>query len=97
MPTAYTLADLRSRLASGAPTVVIDVRSSAEYAEGHLDGARSVPLEGVASADLPADSLVVCVCTHGGRRSQGAAATLEGLGRETGYLVGGYEGARTAG
>lgn len=51
----------------GAP--VVDVRSSQEYAAGHVPGAVNIPLDELdaRSADLPAGSPVHVICQSGGR------------------------------
>ena len=64
--------------------VVIDVCEPAEFAAGHVGGARNVPLadlekrlpEVVKNKTLP----VILVCTSGGR-----AARAEGMARKLGY------------
>lgn len=58
-----TAIELRRRLDLGEVTL-IDVRPADEYAQAHIDGARSVPLDTLArhSADLPPDRAVVAYC-----------------------------------
>jgi rhodanese-related sulfurtransferase/predicted transcriptional regulator len=55
--------ELRERLARG-DVVLLDVRPQEEYAAGHIDGARSIPLEDLDRrlAELPADREVVAYC-----------------------------------
>ncbi len=55
--------DLAARLAAG-DVVVVDVRPPAEYAAGHIAGARSVPVERLARElrNLPADVEIVAYC-----------------------------------
>src|SRR5438309_1348005 len=55
--------ELRERLARG-DAVLIDVRPQEEYAAGHIDGARSIPLEELDQrfAELPTDREVVAYC-----------------------------------
>jgi len=55
--------ELIERLAHG-DVVLIDVRPEEEFAAGHIDGARSVPLEELERrlADLPHDREVVAYC-----------------------------------
>lgn len=66
-----------------AETYLIDVRSPAEYAEAHADGAVNIPMEDVAAkisavtADKDADIYVYC---RSGRRAGAAQETLAGLG-----------------
>ncbi|MDP9183639.1 MAG: metalloregulator ArsR/SmtB family transcription factor [Actinomycetota bacterium] len=60
---SMTQAELRARLRTG-DVVVLDVRPPAEYAAGHIRGARSVPLADLARRlrDLPKDNEVVAYC-----------------------------------
>jgi rhodanese-related sulfurtransferase/glyoxylase-like metal-dependent hydrolase (beta-lactamase superfamily II) len=62
------------------PASVIDVRQAAEYAGGHLPGARGIELGGLASvaADLTGRP-VVTMCGHG-ERAATAASVLERAG-----------------
>jgi rhodanese-related sulfurtransferase/DNA-binding transcriptional ArsR family regulator len=55
--------ELAQRLADGR-VVVLDVRPRAEYAAGHIAGARSVPIDELerAIAELPADREIVAYC-----------------------------------
>jgi rhodanese-related sulfurtransferase/DNA-binding HxlR family transcriptional regulator len=55
--------ELRERLKRG-DVVLVDVRPEAEFAAGHIDGARSVPLEELEQriAELPADHDIVAYC-----------------------------------
>src|ERR671939_1038013 len=54
---------LLERLARG-DVVLVDVRPAEEYAAGHIEGARSIPLEELEGrlAELPADREVVAYC-----------------------------------
>ena len=55
--------ELRKRLARGE-AVLIDVRPQEEYAAGHIEGARSIPLHELDQrlAELPADREIVAYC-----------------------------------
>jgi rhodanese-related sulfurtransferase len=55
--------ELRERLARG-DVLVLDVRPAEEYAAGHIDGARSIPLDELEQrlAELPADREIVAYC-----------------------------------
>src|SRR5438105_8742344 len=55
--------ELRERLARGE-AVLIDVRPQEEYAAGHIEGSRSVPLEELERclAELPTDREIVAYC-----------------------------------
>jgi rhodanese-related sulfurtransferase/transcriptional regulator with XRE-family HTH domain len=78
---------------------VVDVREPNEYAEGHVAGARNVPL-GDVKADprraLP-DPAVVLICA-GGVRSQVAAELADGIGlSQVIHVEGGFKAWRAAG
>jgi rhodanese-related sulfurtransferase len=86
-------------LAGGRPDlaakpVVVDVRTAAEHAGGHVPGSLSIPLSHLAerSAEIPAGRPVVVHC-EGGYRSAIAASLLQKLGRPDVHdLVGGFKG-----
>ena len=61
---------LQAKLANGEPIQVIDVRSPAEYQQGHIPQASNIPMELVESRldDLSQHHPVVLVC-HSGRRA----------------------------
>jgi DNA-binding transcriptional ArsR family regulator len=56
-------AELLARLAEG-DVVLVDVRPAEEYAAGHIDGARSIPLAELEQriAELPGDADIVAYC-----------------------------------
>jgi len=56
-------AELINRLAEG-DVVLVDVRPAEEYAAGHIDGARSIPLDELERrlAELPEDAEIVAYC-----------------------------------
>jgi len=66
---------------SPIPFVFIDVRTPEEYAEGHVPGAKSLPLSELEQrlTEVPKDRRVYLYC-HSGRRSAKAAALLAGHG-----------------
>ncbi len=76
--------DLDRRMHNGESLVIIDVRTAAEYAGGHIDGARNVPLDELARSTVGArpGELVVTVCGKGGGRSEQGAEKLRALGME---------------
>src|ERR1700751_4932044 len=55
--------ELRERLARG-DAILIDVRPQEEYEAGHIEGARSIPIEELDKrlAELPADREIVAYC-----------------------------------
>jgi rhodanese-related sulfurtransferase len=71
--------------------VLIDVSEPAEYAAGHVAGAKSVPLGALeASSDLPKNKAlpVVVVCPTGARAARGAGI-LKKLGFENARALAG--------
>lgn len=73
-------AEAHALVAQGA--TLLDVRSSAEWAGGHLDGAVLIPIDELARrlAEVPRDRPVVVYCASGARSARGTA-----LLREAGY------------
>lgn len=72
---------------------VLDVRNPDEYAEGHIPGARLIPLPelGDRLAEIPTDRQVHVVCQSGGRSAQGAAL-LAAAGIDAVSVTGGTKG-----
>jgi rhodanese-related sulfurtransferase len=68
--------------------VVVDVRESWEYAQGHVPGARLIPLGEFArqAGELDPKQPIAVICASGSR-SQSAAALLGQKGFETVYNV----------
>lgn len=79
-------------IAGGAP--VIDVRTDAEFQQGHLPGAVNIPYDEITSrlGELPADrnQTVILYCRTG-RRSGIAKQALEDLGFTNAINAGGYD------
>jgi len=78
-------------LLSNPNAYLIDVRDHDEWASGHVDGARSVPLEQLRAdpdRELPQQAVLVFICARG-TRSLTAAKLAERLGYETIYNVDG--------
>ena len=75
--------ELLDRIASAAPPVILDVRSAAEFAEGHVPGAKNIPFWAVPwrAGELGArpDDPIVVYCGHG-PRAQLAMAALRARG-----------------
>ena len=65
----------------GDALTVIDVRTPAEYAEGHLEGATNLDIEGgeftAAIAELPKDASYMVYCRSGRRSSLAAHAMID--------------------
>lgn len=81
----------------GVPVLLIDVRSEAEFDEGHVPDAINISLATIEAADfsLKADeaTVIVTVCGKGGGRSERAADHLrETAGYQAYFLEGGTFG-----
>ena len=70
--------------------ILVDVREPAEWAAGHAEGARHIPLAqlGQGQGELPVGRPVITVCRSGARSAR-AASILAGQGREVSNLRGG--------
>jgi len=83
----------------GEDAVIIDVRTPAEYAEGHLDGAVNIDVSSPGFADaiaeLPADGEYVVYCRSGNRSAQ-AASIMRDHGFEHVIDAGALDDASTA-
>jgi len=90
-------ADVHAACASGQPDfVLLDVRSPALFADGHVPGARNLPQGKIVEAklsDYPLDTLFVVYCAgphcNGAHR---AAERLARLGRPVKLMIGGITG-----
>jgi len=83
---------------SGQPPLVIDVRSEAEHAGGHIAGSQNLPLPHLEEKleSLPAGQPLAVHC-EGGYRSAIAASLLQKHGREQVFdLIGGFKAWRAA-
>ncbi|MDT0686463.1 rhodanese-like domain-containing protein, partial [Autumnicola psychrophila] len=62
--------------------VIVDVRSNAEYAGGHINGAKNIPLQGLSSstAMLKDKSKPIITCCASGMRSASAKSVLQSKG-----------------
>lgn len=72
-------AEARRLVAAGA--VIVDVRTPGEFAGGHVEGARNIPVDEIESrlSEIPREKTVVVYCASG-RRSASAAAVLARAG-----------------
>jgi rhodanese-related sulfurtransferase len=89
-----TAAELADRLISDLRDYeLIDIRDAADYASGHIRGARNIPLARLFAADslagLPVGRTVV-VYSNGSAHAAQAALLLQLTGREALALLGGY-------
>lgn len=67
----------RALVAAGA--TLLDVRSGAEFASGHIDGALNIPVQNLESrlAEVPSGAPVVVYCQSGGRAAHAARMLAE--------------------
>ena len=81
------------RADAGAKPTVLDIRSEAEYAAGHIPGSLNIPLPHLEDrfGDVPSAGSLVVHC-EGGYRSAIGASLLQKRGRQGVYdLVGGFK------
>ena len=87
--------ELSRRLATGEPTVVVDVREPWEIALVAMPGALAVPLGELGSrvSEIPDadDAVVVTVCHHGIRSLQAVAVLTHAGWRDVRSLAGGID------
>jgi len=75
-------------LLANAGTLLIDVRTPAEYEAGHIAGAINMPLNSLGRhvAEIPPDQAMVLYCSSGYRSAMGVMALqLEGRYRVQGF------------
>jgi rhodanese-related sulfurtransferase len=94
-----TVAELNAMLANENGLVVLDVREQWEYNQGHIPGARLIPLGQLAKRAVELDpSEPIAVICESGNRSQSAAAILGHKGISKVYnVLGGMSDWETAG
>ncbi len=97
-PTTMTAAEARARIDSPTPPFLLDVREPYEYAAGHIDGARLLPLGelGRRLKELPQDREILVIC-RSGNRSGAATRQLVQAGYRAVNLSGGMIGWQRAG
>ncbi|AZN37747.1 rhodanese-like domain-containing protein [Iodobacter ciconiae] len=75
------------------PAVIIDVRTPAEFAAGHIDGAINIPheqiTEGIQSIGAATKESPILIYCYSGRRAAIAVTALEQLGFQQLYNGGG--------
>lgn len=90
--TSITPEQAKKMMDESTGYVILDVRTQAEYDEGHLEGAILIPdyeVEQRAEAELPDKNQLIFVYCRSGRRSRNAAAELAALGYTSVYEIGG--------
>jgi rhodanese-related sulfurtransferase len=90
-PTAQlTAGEYKKRFVeTNTPHLLVDVRTAAEFAEGHITGARNLPVQDVQHKmrELPTDKPVVLYC-RSGNRSGMALQMLQAAGYTNVYNAG---------
>ncbi|MBE0450590.1 MAG: rhodanese-like domain-containing protein [Clostridia bacterium] len=79
-------------MASGEDFILVDVRTQAEFDEGHIEGALLLPvdqIEALSVEQLPDKDAVILVYCRSGRRSAQASKILVDLGYQSVYDFGG--------
>lgn len=81
---------LRGRMAEEAQLQLVDVRSPAEFSEGHLKGAKNIPLDELQGrvGELSKDKAVALYCRSGARSGR-ALSLLLSQGFKAQHLEGG--------
>jgi rhodanese-related sulfurtransferase len=89
VPT-FSAAELQARLTQAKKPYLLDVRQPEEYAQGHIAGAKLIPLGELAQRlnELPKGGEIACLCASG-QRSAAAARKLMAAGYTAGSLQGG--------
>ncbi len=88
----------RSRLEEKPEPLLLDVRQPEEYREGHISGAKLIPLPELnrRMKELARNREIICVCASGSR-SQSASRQLIAEGYTVTNLRGGMNGWQRAG
>jgi len=85
--------ELETRLAASDAPAVIDVRTPAEYASGHVPGAVNIPYEEIATriGEVEAPNGVALYCGRGPRARKGEESLFaSGYGKPVFHLEGGF-------
>ena len=89
-----TPAEAKKQLESDKSIILVDVRTEAEYKEGHIKGSILIPYDLIgkeASSKLSDKSAKIIVYCRSGRRSEIAARELLKMGYTNVYDLGGLE------
>lgn len=88
--TRLTASDYKSRFVDvKTPHLLIDVRTAAEFADGHIKGARNIPVQELERKlrELPKDQPIILYCRSGSRSGM-ALQILQTAGYTNIYNVG---------
>lgn len=71
--------ELQERRNGGEKLYLLDVREPSEYAEGHIQGSKLVPLSQLSQKlkSLPTDQPIVAICRSGNRSSAAAGMLIQ--------------------
>ena len=74
-----------------AGAVLLDVRTSGEYAEGHIPGSKNLPLQSIDKVERMIENKATPIFVHclSGARSRQAAAVLQQMGYTNVKNIGG--------
>ncbi len=74
-----------------AGAVLLDVRTSSEYAEGHIPGSKNLPLQSIDKVERMIENKATPIFVHclSGARSRQAAAVLQQMGYTNVKNIGG--------
>ena len=70
LPLEITVDDLKTRLSSGQPPLLLDVRESWEFATAQIPGSTLIPMNEIPSRafnELDEDQSIAVLCHHGAR------------------------------
>lgn len=87
-----TAEEAKENLDTNKNIIVLDVRTEAEYAEGHIEDSILIPIDNIKSEvekRIPAKEKIIYVYCRSGNRSSQAARTLIDLGYINVYDLGG--------
>jgi rhodanese-related sulfurtransferase len=92
--------ELKAALDAGTVQILVDVRSSQEFAEGHVPGAVNIPMDQIGQRfgelDAFADNEIWVICALGGRSAKVSGQLVE-LGFKPVNVDGGTKGWIAAG
>lgn len=86
---ALSVSEVAAMRHAPEPPVLIDVRTPGEYADGHLPGARLMPLDDFDPGALDGEN-VVLYCRSGRRSAEAAAILADHRGETTAHMAGGF-------
>jgi len=87
-----TAEEAKEIMDSGGEYILLDVRTDAEYNEGHIEGAILIPdyeIKDRAESELPDKTSVILIYCRSGRRSANVAYELAAMGYTKVYDFGG--------